>query len=238
MQSFLTVQPGETFGCAGCHEHRTDAPRPRPQGAALARGPARIEPIADLPDVFDFPRDIQPILGRHCVTCHSADKPKGNVALDQPYPAYALLMDPTRALIAHGQDKYGNRPPRSIGTSASRLMEKIDGRHQKVNLTDVEKKTVMLWIETGAPYAGTYGSLGMHFQPSYAAADGFRPTAHYVREMKRYGILPESFDLGKEPIDCYAVDRAYWRSFWHRGASAPAGAGETALHMPGEQSAR
>jgi hypothetical protein len=42
---------------------------------------------------------------------------------------------------------------------------------------------------------------------------GFRPTASYVREMKRYGILPN--DLPEDaPIDVYATDRAYWRSLW------------------------
>jgi hypothetical protein len=42
---------------------------------------------------------------------------------------------------------------------------------------------------------------------------GFRPTPGYVREMKRYGILPN--DLPEDaPIDVYATDRAYWRSKW------------------------
>ena len=45
---------------------------------------------------------------------------------------------------------------------------------------------------------------------------GFKPNEHYVREMKRYGVLPPSFDPEKEPIDVYATDDAYWRSFWHR----------------------
>jgi len=39
---------------------------------------------------------------------------------------------------------------------------------------------------------------------------GFRPRPEYVREMKRYGVLPASFDLAKDPIDVYAVDRRYW----------------------------
>ena len=43
---------------------------------------------------------------------------------------------------------------------------------------------------------------------------GFRPNEHYVREMKRYGILRESSDPAGDPIDVYATDRAYWRSFW------------------------
>jgi hypothetical protein len=44
---------------------------------------------------------------------------------------------------------------------------------------------------------------------------GFRPTEAYVREMKRYGILPPTFDPAKDPIDVYATDRAYWKSFWY-----------------------
>ncbi len=43
---------------------------------------------------------------------------------------------------------------------------------------------------------------------------GFTPSEHYVREMKRYGIIPESFDREKDEIDVYEADEAYWRSFW------------------------
>jgi hypothetical protein len=44
----------------------------------------------------------------------------------------------------------------------------------------------------------------------------FRPNRHYVREMKRYGILPADADGEKQHIDVYATDQAYWRSFWYR----------------------
>ena len=44
---------------------------------------------------------------------------------------------------------------------------------------------------------------------------GFRPNDYYIYQMQRYGILPK--DLGaSDPIDVYAADRAYWRSFWYR----------------------
>ncbi|MDO8632045.1 MAG: hypothetical protein Q7R41_16300, partial [Phycisphaerales bacterium] len=46
------------------------------------------------------------------------------------------------------------------------------------------------------------------------AAPGFKPNAQYVRELKRYGILPATFDLAKDPIDVYATDQQYWRSLW------------------------
>jgi len=49
---------------------------------------------------------------------------------------------------------------------------------------------------------------------------GTRPNHHYVRWMKRFGALPETFDADKDPIDPYQTDRAYWRSLWHRPATA------------------
>ena len=44
---------------------------------------------------------------------------------------------------------------------------------------------------------------------------GFKPNEHYVREMKRYGVLPASFDLAQDSIDVYATDAEYFQSFWH-----------------------
>ena len=44
---------------------------------------------------------------------------------------------------------------------------------------------------------------------------GFIPNEHYVREMKRYGILAKSVDPD-DPLDVYATDRAYFQTFWHK----------------------
>ncbi|HYW79423.1 MAG TPA: hypothetical protein VE890_07575, partial [Thermoguttaceae bacterium] len=44
---------------------------------------------------------------------------------------------------------------------------------------------------------------------------GFKPHPYYVREMKRYGILPETFDPATEEVDVFAIDRRYWESTWH-----------------------
>ena len=42
---------------------------------------------------------------------------------------------------------------------------------------------------------------------------GFQPPPQYVREMKRYGILPA--DLAADArVDPYDADRRYWESFW------------------------
>jgi len=342
MQSFVSVMPGETTGCSGCHENRSDTARPRPNLAALERAPSRIEPIAEAPQVFDFPRDIQPILDKHCVGCHSYEKYDGLVVLTGdrgPWysHAYATLM--SRGEVSHGRDAGGNYPPHALGSGASPLMRRLGSRHYDVKLTPHELLMVRLWIESGAPYPGTYASLGTGMvpvaldddvverrceschrskdpkrrgefkthkdlldnltrpekslvllaplakkagglglcngplpapkpprQPAAEAADssprrvfhtvfldtrdadyqkllarivkakdqldrikrfdmpGFRPNEHYIREMKRFGILPPG--LGPDdPVDPYATDTAYWRSFWYRPQTSSAGAG-------------
>lgn len=45
---------------------------------------------------------------------------------------------------------------------------------------------------------------------------GFKPRPEYIREMKRYGVLAESFDTNQAPLDIYALDRLYWDSFIYR----------------------
>ncbi len=44
---------------------------------------------------------------------------------------------------------------------------------------------------------------------------GFKPHPLYVREMKRYGILPETFDIDRDKIDVLEIDRRYWESMWY-----------------------
>jgi hypothetical protein len=42
---------------------------------------------------------------------------------------------------------------------------------------------------------------------------GFRPQPSYVREMKRFGILPMELPSDAQ-INVYETDQAYWRSLW------------------------
>jgi hypothetical protein len=47
----------------------------------------------------------------------------------------------------------------------------------------------------------------------------FRPRREYVREMKRFGILPADLPFDA-PVDVYKTDQAYWRSLWYRAPGA------------------
>jgi hypothetical protein len=164
MQSFVSVEPGETTGCVGCHEHRARPPRRQLDLMAFSRAPSRIESIATVPDVLDFPRDIQPILNRHCVECHNPDRYDGQVDLTgdhTPLFSQSYWTIVQRALIADGRNEpHGNRAARTIGTGASRLLSFLDGSHYEAKLSDREYATVRLWIETSATYPGTYAALG------------------------------------------------------------------------------
>ncbi len=170
MHSFVTLQPGETTSCVGCHEQRMSTPHPiNTDLAALLRRPSPVEPISDVPQVIDFPRDVQPILDRHCVECHNPDRREGKVDLTGDKTArytISYLTMQTRGLVSDGRNEpHGNRPPRSYGSATSRLMTLIDGSHYEAKLSDHERKMIRLWIETSATYPGTYASLGCGFYP-------------------------------------------------------------------------
>ncbi len=167
MQSFTSVMPGEVNSCVGCHEPRTQTPVNNFSGGkvqALNRPASLIQPVADVPDVFDFPRHIQPILDRHCVKCHNPTKYAGRVILtgDQgPLYSIAYYNLSTRGLIADGRNlPKSNYAPRTIGDIASRLMKKVDGNHNDTKVSLPERRILQYWINTGAPWPGTYAALG------------------------------------------------------------------------------
>ena len=202
MQSFMTAQPGERVGCVGCHERRVEAPASRSTTLALRRPPSRIESIAGVagrngpsqfartgklqplaasgPDVIDFPRDIQPILDKHCVACHDYEKTakggpmSGGLILTgdrgpmYSHGYYALTI---AGEISHGRNlRKSNYPPRALGSSASPLLERFARR-----ASEREKRLLRLWIDSGAVYAGTYAALGTGSIGEYSGKRPARP---------------------------------------------------------------
>ena len=116
-----------------------------------------------MPDVIDYPLHIQPILDRHCVACHDCDRRDGGVNLSGdrgPIFSIGYFTMTARNLVADGRNGLGNHAPRSIGSSASRLVKLIDGSHYDAKLTEYERRMIRLWIDSGATYPGTYAALG------------------------------------------------------------------------------
>ncbi|MCX7006360.1 MAG: hypothetical protein NTY53_03775, partial [Kiritimatiellaeota bacterium] len=166
MQSFCTVMAGERTGCIGCHEQRTATMDKIPTGAnttlAMRRAPSRITPIPGIPDVIDYSHDIQPIWDRHCIRCHSPDKPSGHMLLtgDQgPMYSHSYVMLTLHKQVADGRNQpKSNYAPHTLGDSASPLMKHLENPDYAV--TAAEKEMIRCWINSAATWPGTYGALG------------------------------------------------------------------------------
>ena len=61
--------------------------------------------------------------------------------------------------VVDGRNAHGNRPPRGIGSSASKLMTRIDGSHYDVKISPEEATIIRLWLDSGAVANGTYAIM-------------------------------------------------------------------------------
>ena len=201
MQSYTMVMPGETQGCVGCREPRTATTGSVGSSTlmALKKAPSRIQPVPGVPDVFDYPRDIQPIWDKHCVCCHNAESPSGRVVLTgdrnewftQSYYAlfaYKQISD----MFGRYNTEFRSHPPYGFGTGASPLIQKINGSHCDVKLTKQEYDTVRLWVEASAYFAGTYA---VYNHSGNAVAGALMNNA--------------KVEIGK-PLDRIVYNRCFW----------------------------
>ncbi len=101
MRSWVSLQPGESVSCVGCHEHKNSAPPVGRVSKAMIAGPKPLKPFYGPPRGFSFVKEIQPILDNRCVKCHYRDeRPKYAEAVRQRAPA---KYDPksVRTLVPH-----------------------------------------------------------------------------------------------------------------------------------------
>lgn len=201
MQSFVSVMPGEIASCVGCHERRTQAVANPGENVLLTlkQPPAVIDPIRSVPEVLDFPRDIQPILDRHCVACHGYDATSqggprsGGVILTGdrgPVYSHSYFTLTARGQIADGRNRsQGDLPPRRFGSGHSLLMDKIDRTHHDVRLSEHERTRIRLWLDTGATYPGTYAALGTGMVGGYAEGKLDRSDTHWPSVVAAKSVL-------------------------------------------------
>jgi hypothetical protein len=110
MRSWTTLQPGERVSCVGCHESKNTAPPAGAASQAMRAGPQPLTPWQGEAGGFSFVREIQPILDRHCISCHHRDVPY------QPY-GEALAFEPERMRVVVPCEgavwRYTTEPPAS-----------------------------------------------------------------------------------------------------------------------------
>ncbi len=186
MRSWVSLQPGETASCVGCHEHKNTAPPVTGLSRALRSGPQDLAPFYGPARGFSFIREIQPILDRHCVRCHYEDRAwdgtpaqvaGASVSGRDVVPAFSLKGDQT--LDAEAQRKWSDAykaladrrvahwidiqsappmlPPYHAGASQSRLIAMLQrGEHYGIRLSKPELDRFIVWIDLLVPYVGEY----------------------------------------------------------------------------------
>ena len=160
MRTTIDFRPGEVRSCTGCHETRNEAPPvPSSEVLALRRDPSIPSPPPWGDKPISFLREIQPILNRSCLGCHTGLKPAAGIDLspgltDSNNRAYDTLLDPARNLVtvASKGDDARITPVRAFGSNVSRLVDVIHSHHHHVSLTDEEWARLYTWMDANAVY--------------------------------------------------------------------------------------
>ncbi len=163
MRSGTSIHSGERRGCVGCHESRTSAGAagaPTQFTQALRRKPSRLKPWHGEPRRFGYLAEVQPILDRHCVTCHDfGGKGAKKIVLagDKNFGfnvSYCELQ--SRGLTgAIGAGPAGHLPALTWGSRTSPLIRLLKKGHGKARLSAEELDVLITWIDLNAPYYPT-----------------------------------------------------------------------------------
>ncbi|MFI3290791.1 MAG: SUMF1/EgtB/PvdO family nonheme iron enzyme [Opitutales bacterium] len=159
-RSWVTIRPGETQSCVGCHEPSNTAPV---GGTALAsrKAPQTIKQFLGTPRGLSFDREIQPILDAYCVECHNPDKKMlpNFKKVDQPWKginfsnSYLALHPYVRR---SGPESNQNiLHPMEFHASTSELIQILEKGHKGVNMDKDSLAVLYSWIDLNVPYHGT-----------------------------------------------------------------------------------
>lgn len=164
MRSGTYVQPGETYGCIGCHESRVDSvPPPGRRPLAVRRRPDKMNGWNGPPRRFSFQAEVQPVLDRNCISCHDYGKPaakKLNLAGDRDVVFNTSYVDlwSQGGIKCVGGGPAEIQPAYSWGSHVSPLIQVLLAGHSDVVLTEEEMSRLITWVDLNAPYYPFYES--------------------------------------------------------------------------------
>jgi hypothetical protein len=174
MRSWSTLMPGEKFPCFGCHENKLESPAP---GTISQAGqPKPLEASLGIENrPFDYNKMVQPILDKHCVSCHTANHESGfdlsgaltgKIGSRKAPVSYGSLL---KGIGSNSSNKAVNintifstpeqKTPYSFGACKSNIMIEVlyGTTHKdkiKTGVTDNEKRIIACWIDLCAPLCG------------------------------------------------------------------------------------
>lgn len=197
MRSWFTAMPGEVVSCVGCHEPQNSAAANR-QALALGRRPSRIAPWYGPARGFNFEREVQPVLDRHCVSCHDGQPRDGQALAD--LRGGTRITDWSTKLsgnagaaggkfsVAYAElHRYVRRPgieddihvlsPLEYHADTTELVQLLRKGHHGVALDPESWDRLITWIDLNAPFHGTWHEI--------VGEDAVRTVAARAREMRR-----------------------------------------------------
>jgi hypothetical protein len=189
MRTFVNLRAGEYRGCVGCHEEKALTP-PVGKVTPLAMRYAARKPVAQpgeaVPRAVHYPTDVQPMLEKHCVRCHSDEKPNGISLSSAPTDLFSrsyenlirkrwagFVIDEIGGSGTGGKHAHiAATPPLTYGSHTSKLVALLRKGHYEVKLSQEEMIRLLTWIDANAPY---YGSWDGRRNLRYKDAPDFRP---------------------------------------------------------------
>ncbi|MDR0521132.1 MAG: SUMF1/EgtB/PvdO family nonheme iron enzyme [Planctomycetaceae bacterium] len=164
MRSWTVCMPGEQQSCVGCHELPNEV-TPTKAVAASKRPPSEIKPWYGQARSFGYEAEIQPMLEKHCVSCHNDATQKDrkmisfearNTGKWQTDTSYAALNpyvwrpgpEPDMAVL----------PPGDYHASVSELIQRLQKGHYGVQLDKEAWDRLYTWIDLNVPYRGQWSN--------------------------------------------------------------------------------
>jgi formylglycine-generating enzyme required for sulfatase activity len=170
MRSWFTAMPGEVVSCIGCHESPgTVSPNRAP--VLAAKGPDVITPWQGPARGFSFKREVQPVLDRHCVSCHDGGDIKPSLLSEEAIAVRngkGRNPGPRKFTSSYlGLHPFVRRPgpesdyhllnPLEYHSNTSELVQMLRKGHEGVALEPGAWERIITWIDLNVPDHGTWG---------------------------------------------------------------------------------
>jgi len=169
MRTFIQAVPGQTRSCIGCHENKMTAP-PLTDVRPLAKRqpPAKLRDESWGSGYVDYATMVQPVLDKHCVSCHGGRKGiDGGIDLSGGWTwafniSYETLLKNTQTGFLNCNNGSVNTarilPPRTHGSGAAPLAKLlVEGHGKRLDkMTRAERDLLMTWMDLNCSYYGTY----------------------------------------------------------------------------------
>lgn len=195
MRSWFTAMPGEVLSCIGCHEERNTVVIPR-KVKASGKEPQKIQEWWGKERGFSYRHEVQPILDRYCVGCHSReDNSRPYLKGDKWITDWSSQIS-GRAWENGGYftqsyadlHRYVRRPgiesdmhmltPMDVHADQTELMQLLAKGHYGVKLDSASITRLACWIDFNAPFYGRRKDI-----PTYEKTEQSRQLRELYCEM-------------------------------------------------------